>query len=135
MPGDDDGEDLWPGSGRETFRLTTGRKQFIGFLLALAVANVAYRLVYATGAQQSVRLWLPARRRRPRHRPVAPPERACDTGRIRLTGGHPGWFAGCVEHPAEHAEAEAERYLRRFAATSPRRRSRVAADAPVERIQ
>jgi HEAT repeat protein len=38
-----------------------------------------------------------------------------------------------VEHTAEHAEAE--QYLRRFAATSPRRRSRVAADAPVERIQ
>jgi protein-S-isoprenylcysteine O-methyltransferase Ste14 len=83
--------------------------------------------------RRNVRLWLPVRRCRPRHRPVAPPERACDTGRTRLTGGHPGWFAGCVQHTAEHAEAE--QYLRRFAATSPRRRSRVAADAPVERIQ
>jgi protein-S-isoprenylcysteine O-methyltransferase Ste14 len=85
--------------------------------------------------RRSVRLWLPPRRRRPRHRPVAPPERAFDTGRIRPTGGHPGWFAGCVEHTAENAEAQAEQYLRRFAATSPRRRSRVAADAPIESIQ
>jgi hypothetical protein len=57
VPGDDD-EDLWPGSGRETYRLTTGRKQFIGFLLVLAVANVAYRLVYATGAQQTAALYV-----------------------------------------------------------------------------
>jgi HEAT repeat protein len=38
-----------------------------------------------------------------------------------------------VKQAVEHAEAE--QYLRRFAATSLRRRSRVAADAPVERIQ
>jgi hypothetical protein len=57
VPGDDD-EDLWPGSGRETYRLTTGRKQFIGFLLVLAVAKVAYRLVYATGADQTAALYV-----------------------------------------------------------------------------
>jgi HEAT repeat protein len=38
-----------------------------------------------------------------------------------------------VEQAVEHTEAE--QYLRRFAATSPRRRPRVAAQAPVERIQ
>jgi len=46
------------GDDREPFRLTSGRKQFIGFLLVLAAANVAYRLVYATGAQQTAALYV-----------------------------------------------------------------------------
>jgi hypothetical protein len=46
------------GDDRERFRLTTGRKQFIGFLLVLAAANIAYRLVYATGAQQTAALYV-----------------------------------------------------------------------------
>ncbi|MBX3313871.1 MAG: hypothetical protein KF906_06090 [Actinobacteria bacterium] len=38
--------------------LTTAQKQMIGFILVLAVVNVAYRLVYATGIQQTAALYV-----------------------------------------------------------------------------
>ncbi len=38
--------------------LTTPQKQIIGFILVLAVANIAYRLVYASGAQQTAALYV-----------------------------------------------------------------------------
>jgi hypothetical protein len=38
--------------------LTTAQKQLIGFILVLAVANIAYRLVYASGAQQTAALYV-----------------------------------------------------------------------------
>lgn len=37
---------------------TTAQKQLIAFILVLAVANIAYRLVYATGAQQTAALYV-----------------------------------------------------------------------------
>jgi hypothetical protein len=39
-------------------RLTIGQKQFIGFVLVVAAANVAYRLVYLAGAQQTAALYV-----------------------------------------------------------------------------
>jgi hypothetical protein len=44
--------------GPEDQRLTAAQKQLVGFIVVLAVANVAYRLVYATGASQTAALYV-----------------------------------------------------------------------------
>lgn len=45
-----------PASGKRT--LTTAQKQLVGFILVLATVNVAYRIVYATGAAQTAALYV-----------------------------------------------------------------------------
>ena len=42
----------------EQRRLTTAQKQLIGFILVLAVVNIAYRLVYASGVHQTAALYV-----------------------------------------------------------------------------
>jgi hypothetical protein len=39
-------------------RLSKAQKQLVGFILVLAVVNIAYRLVYASGAQQTAALYV-----------------------------------------------------------------------------
>ncbi len=44
--------------GENRWRLSTAQKRLIGFIVVLAVANVAYRLVYATGVAHTAALYV-----------------------------------------------------------------------------
>jgi hypothetical protein len=49
-PAETPGEDRW--------RVSTAQKRLIGFIVVLAVTNVAYRLVYATGTSRTAALYV-----------------------------------------------------------------------------